>query len=75
MRRLFRIAKSNPELSAPVATASAAVPSSGLTFVDNSQGASAAAAELSTVLERALEHINLSGKALLWNERCDHVHG
>lgn len=60
MRCLFRIAKSNPESNAPVATPSAAVPSSGLAFVDNYQGASAAAAELSTVLERALEQIDLS---------------
>ncbi|KAF7546119.1 hypothetical protein G7Z17_g8654 [Cylindrodendrum hubeiense] len=61
MKRLFRIAKSNPESSASAVAASAAVPSSGFTFVDNSQGASAAVAELSTVLESALEQIDLRG--------------
>ncbi|KAH7154874.1 Alpha/Beta hydrolase protein [Dactylonectria estremocensis] len=61
MRRLFHIPNSNPVASAPAATASTPIPSSGLTFIDNSQGASAAATELSTVLESALEQVDFSG--------------
>ncbi|KAH7157174.1 Alpha/Beta hydrolase protein [Dactylonectria macrodidyma] len=61
MRRLFHVPNSNTVASAPAATASAPIPSSGLTFIDNSQGASAAATELSTVLESALEQIDFSG--------------
>ena len=40
---------------------SAAPPSSGFTFVDNSQGASAAVAELSKSLGLAFEQIELEG--------------
>lgn len=36
---------------------------SGLTFIDNSQGASAAAVELSSVLDDAIEQLDLQGKA------------
>ena len=43
-------------------TTSAAVPSSGFTFVDNSQGASAAVAELSKSLDTAFEQIELEGR-------------
>jgi hypothetical protein len=41
--------------------AAAAVPHSGFTFVDNSQGASAAISELSKALDFALEQIDLEG--------------
>jgi hypothetical protein len=47
---------------------SAALPNSGFTFVDNSQGASAAVVELLKSLDTALEHIDLEGK-LKWWER------
>jgi hypothetical protein len=46
-------------------TTSAALPSSGFTFVGNSQGAWAAVAELSTALDTALEHVELEGKRRL----------
>jgi hypothetical protein len=38
-----------------------AVPNSGFTFVENSQGASAAASELSRTLDTAIEQVDLEG--------------
>jgi len=40
---------------------SANIPNSGLTFVDNSQGCSAAVAELSSLLDVALENFDYEG--------------
>jgi hypothetical protein len=48
--------------------ASAGVPDSGFAFINNSHGASAAIAELSTRLDEALERIDLDGK-LKWKFR------
>ena len=42
--------------------ASGSVPNSGFAFVDNSQGASAAVAELSRSLDLALEKMDLQGR-------------
>jgi hypothetical protein len=49
-----------------------AVPNSGFTFVENSQGASAAAAELSRSLDTAIEQIDLEGTVQrgLWCLNC-----
>lgn len=41
--------------------ASNAIPSSGFTFVENSQGASAAVSELSKSLGTAMEEVDLEG--------------
>lgn len=45
-----------------------AVPNSGFIFVENSQGASAAASELSKLLDTAIEQIDLEGtvRSGLW---------
>ncbi|KAH0558380.1 hypothetical protein GP486_004958 [Trichoglossum hirsutum] len=51
--------------------ASAAVPDSGFTFVKNSQGASAAIAELSKSLDTALDEIELDG--MHTRERMEHL--
>jgi hypothetical protein len=42
--------------------AAASAPNSGFAFVDNSEGASAAVAELSGVLDLAVEQLDLEGK-------------
>jgi len=66
MKRLLRHVKKHSGVQASTVSAlttSAALPSSGFTFVDNSQGASAAVAELSRSLDTALEQIELEGKA------------
>ena len=63
MKRLLRQIK-HPQVRASTESAlttSAALPTSGFTFVDNSQGASAAVAELSTALGTAFEQIELEG--------------
>jgi len=65
MKRLLRRVKKHPEVRASTVSTlatSAALPSSGFTFVDNSQGASAAVAELSRSFDTALEQIELEGK-------------
>lgn len=62
MKRLFRIGASRPEASTSAAKSSAGTPSSGVTFVDNSCGASAAVVELSNALGDALGQIDISGK-------------
>lgn len=66
MKRLLRHMKKHSYVRASTESAlttSTALPSSGFTFVDNSQGASAAVAELSRSLDTALEQIELEGKA------------
>jgi hypothetical protein len=66
MKPLLRYMKKHSEVRASVdsvLTKSTALPSSGFTFVDNSQGASAAVAELSRSLDTAFEQIELEGKA------------
>jgi len=62
MKAFVGISKRNPAPAASALRTSAAVPNSGIGFVDNSQGASAAVAELSTVLGDALELIDLDGE-------------
>ena len=44
---------------------SAGLPDSGFAFVNNSQGASAAIAELSGRLDRALDRIEINGKCVV----------
>jgi hypothetical protein len=61
MRRLLQFAKNHPKSIAASAVTSAAVPSSGLACVDHSQGASAAATQLSVELGDALDDLELSG--------------
>jgi len=64
MKRLFRHMK-NPEVRGSTESAlktSAALPSSDFTFVNNSQGASAAVAELSKYFDTAFEQIELEGE-------------
>lgn len=65
MKRLLSRVKKHPEVRASTMSAlatSAVLPSSGFTFVDNSQGASAAVAELSRSFDTVLEQIELEGK-------------
>ena len=64
IKRLLKLVKGNPKPTASALGASAAPPSSGITFVDNSQGASAAVAELSDALSAVLEHIDLDSESL-----------
>ena len=64
MKRFLRHMK-HPQVRASAESAlttSAAPPSSGFAFVDNSQGASAAVAELSRSLGLAFEQIELEGE-------------
>ncbi|KAK0710008.1 hypothetical protein B0T26DRAFT_861237 [Lasiosphaeria miniovina] len=64
MKRLLRIATGRPDASASAlraAAAAAAPTASGVAFVDNSQGASQAAAELSAALGTALDQIDFEG--------------
>ncbi|GIJ86995.1 hypothetical protein Asppvi_005894 [Aspergillus pseudoviridinutans] len=61
MKRLLKASKRHPEASAAALECSAASPTFGFTFSNNSQGASAAAAELSTALGTALDQIDLDG--------------
>ncbi|KAJ5716604.1 hypothetical protein N7493_008515 [Penicillium malachiteum] len=56
---LLKFARENPKSTQSTLNASAAVPSSGFTFIDNSQGASAAVAELSDALIDAFEDFDL----------------
>lgn len=65
MRRIFGASVVRPGAAASALRTSAAVPDSGFTFIDNSQGASAAVAELSTALDTALDKIDWDGEALL----------
>jgi hypothetical protein len=56
-----------PEVRASAASALVTVtrvPNSGLAFIDNSQGSSAAIAELSTMLNIALEQFDYEGISL-----------
>lgn len=62
MRAALQLAKRHPKTSVSAGEASAAVPSSGIALIDNSQGASVAATQLSTHLGDALEHLDLDGK-------------
>lgn len=64
IKRLLKLVQRNPKPAASALGASAALPSSGITFVDNSQGASAAVAELSDALSAVLEQIDLDGECL-----------
>lgn len=64
IKRLLKLMKRNPKPTASAFRVSAALPSSGITFVDNSQGASAAVAELSDALNAVLEQIDLDGECL-----------
>ena len=64
MRRLLRVGTSRPEASTSALKISAETPASGITFVDNSRGASAATAELSAALDNALDQVDLSGEWL-----------
>ncbi|OJJ33423.1 hypothetical protein ASPWEDRAFT_174830 [Aspergillus wentii DTO 134E9] len=59
MKRLLKIVQRNPRPTASALRASAAPPSSGFTFVDHSQGASAAVSEFSAALGTVLEQIDL----------------
>ncbi|KAK4225447.1 Alpha/Beta hydrolase protein [Podospora fimiseda] len=58
---LFRIVKKHPKITATASRSAATLPASGFTFIDNSQGASAATAELSDALGTALNQIDLDG--------------
>lgn len=72
MKRLLRHMK-RPQVRASTESAlttSAAPPSSGFTFVDNSQGASAAVAELSQSLGLAFEQIELEGEKRVSESRA-----
>lgn len=53
--------------TASTLTTSAALPNSGFAFVDNSQGASAAVAELATCLDLTLEQFELESKSVLFS--------
>lgn len=64
MTRLFQWTNGSSKASASTLEASAALPNSGFAFVDNSQGASAAVAQLSDVLDAALSQIETSSKSL-----------
>ncbi|KAK9859128.1 hypothetical protein MYU51_016163 [Penicillium brevicompactum] len=59
LNRLLKLAGRNPKSSQSALKASAAPPSSGFTFIDNSQGASAAVAELSSALGDISDIFNL----------------
>ncbi|RAL11932.1 alpha/beta-hydrolase [Aspergillus homomorphus CBS 101889] len=61
MKRLLKLVRAHPHSTASALRASAAPPASGIASVDNSQGASAAAAELSNVLGTSLKDIDLDG--------------
>ncbi|KAK4158740.1 Alpha/Beta hydrolase protein [Cladorrhinum sp. PSN259] len=61
MGRLFRLTKKHPKTSASASRTAASSSVSGFTFIDNSQGASAATAELSDALGTALDQIDLDG--------------
>lgn len=64
MKRLLKLGQHHPKTSASALNASASVPTSGFTFIDNSTGASATVAEMSKVLGNALETIDLDGKLI-----------
>jgi hypothetical protein len=49
-------------LATSILDTSTKLPNSGLTFVDNSQGSSAAVAELSQLLDIALEQLDFEGE-------------
>lgn len=59
--RLLKLARKAPQSTQSTSKASAALPSSGFAFIDNSQGASAAVAELSDALVDVFEDLNLEG--------------
>lgn len=61
MLGLFKKRKARAS-AATVSVASAGVPDSGFAFINNSQGASNAIAELSAHLDEALDRIELDGK-------------
>jgi hypothetical protein len=63
MKHLLRHMKHSKVRASTESTlkSSAALPSAGSNFIDNSQGASAAVAELSRSLDTALEQIDLEG--------------
>lgn len=64
--KTLRFAK-QPEVQASAASTlvtATRLPNSGLAFVDNSQGSSAAIAELSTMLNIALEQFDYEGISL-----------
>ncbi|KAJ6437593.1 hypothetical protein O9K51_09800 [Purpureocillium lavendulum] len=63
MKRLLHISTSRPAATISALRISAATPASGVTFVDNSRGASAATADLSAALDTAVEHVDLSSDA------------
>jgi hypothetical protein len=62
MKRLIRIGTSSPEASTSALRISATTPASGVTFIDNSRGASAATANLSAALDSVLKHLDLSSE-------------
>ncbi|OJJ96175.1 hypothetical protein ASPACDRAFT_1891107 [Aspergillus aculeatus ATCC 16872] len=59
MKRLLKLVKNHPASTASALRASAAPPTSGTASIDNLQGASVAAAELSDVLGASLKGIDL----------------
>lgn len=61
MNRLLRFSTSGHGASAAALRTSATLPDFDIPFVNNSQGASAAAAELSTALGEAIHQLNLEG--------------
>ncbi|RAH70136.1 alpha/beta-hydrolase [Aspergillus aculeatinus CBS 121060] len=75
MKRLLKLVKNHPTSTASTLRASAAPPTSGTASIDNLQGASAAAAELSDVLGASLKDIdledNLSAQARALATRLD----
>ncbi|PYH86891.1 alpha/beta-hydrolase [Aspergillus uvarum CBS 121591] len=59
MKRLLKLVKNHPTSTASALRVSAALPTSGTASIDNLQGASVAAAELSDVLGASLKDIDL----------------
>lgn len=70
--KLFKTLK-RPEVrasGASVLVSAAKMPNSGLAFVDNSQGSAAAIAELSHMLDIALEQFDFNGALLSMRLLC-----
>lgn len=72
IKSFLNLLKRNPRLAKSALKASTALPSSGITFVDNSQGASAAVAELSDALSAVLEQVDIDGESYIisWLTYC-----
>lgn len=61
LKKLLKLARRNRTSIETGSQASAAVPSSGIKFIDNSKGSSAAIAELSVALDSVFEEFDLDG--------------